>query len=303
MEFLDLEGKREIQRLANARGPLPEWHKSIWGPDATCARDENGKRIRPEQLLRNCNVTTVAPTGTISIIAGCSSDLEPLFAVAFMRNQAGVMMPDVNEDFVEIAKREGWYSDALMEKIAKEGHIAFAEVPKKWQRVFVTANAIPAEWHVRMQAAFQEHCDSAISKTTNFAHTATVEDVRAIYELAYDMKCKGVTVYRDGSRDAQVLSTGATEKAKAERDKPAAEAKSENRREIGELMGTLAERDADIERLKKQLYDVEAENLQRRAKRSRPDKLRSTSIARKLRSGRCSCTSPRTTKGSRSKSL
>src|SRR5215203_6953649 len=219
MEFLDVEGKRESERLANERGPFPEWAKSIWGPDETCARDEKGKRIRAMQLLRNCNVTTVAPTGTISIIAGCSSGLEPLFAVAFMRNQAGVMMPDVNEDFVEIAKREGWYSDAVMEKIAKEGHINFAEVPKKWQRVFVTANAIAAEWHVRMQAAFQEHCDSAISKTTNFAHTATVEDVRAIYALAYDMKCKGVTVYRDGSRDGQVLSTGATEKAKAEREK------------------------------------------------------------------------------------
>ncbi|PYP76996.1 MAG: response regulator SirA [Gemmatimonadetes bacterium] len=276
MEFLDVEGKRESERLAGERGCFPEWHKSIWGPDASCARDEQGNRIRPMQELRNCNVTTVAPTGTISIIAGCSSGLEPLFAVAFMRNQAGVMMPDVNEDFVEIAKREGWYSDALMERIAKEGHINFPEVPKKWQRVFVTANAIPAEWHVRMQAAFQEHCDSAISKTTNFAHTATVEDVRAIYELAYDMKCKGVTVYRDGSRDAQVLSTGATEKAKAERDKPS-ETKGE-RREIGELMGSIAEKDAEIERLKKQLYDVEAENLQRRAKRARPDKLRSTSI-------------------------
>ena len=275
MEFLDVESKKESERLANERGPFPEWARSIWGPDETCARDENGQRIRPMQMLRNCNVTTVAPTGTISIIAGCSSGLEPIFAVAFMRNQAGVMMPDVNEDFVAIAKKEGWYSEALMERIAKEGRVDFPEVPVKWQKVFVTANAIAPEWHVRMQAAFQEHCDSAISKTTNFSHAATVEDVRAIYELAYDMKCKGVTVYRDGSRDAQVLSTGATEKAKAERDKPAGSA-SESRREVGELMGTIAEKDAEIERLRKQLFDAEAETLQRRAKRSRPEKLRGT---------------------------
>src|SRR5918993_1626298 len=240
MEFVDVESKKESERLANERGAFPEWARSIWGPDETCARDSNGKRIRPMQLLRNCNVTTVAPTGTISIIAGCSSGLEPLFAVAFMRNQAGVMMPDVNEDFVAIAKREGWYSDALMERIAKEGRVDFPEVPARWQRVFVTANQISPEWHIRMQAAFQLHCDSAISKTTNFSHAASVEDVRAIYELAYQMRCKGVTVYRDGSRDAQVLSTGATEKAKAEREKPAAAAATvtapagENRREIGE---------------------------------------------------------------------
>jgi len=277
MEFVDVESKKESERLANDRGAFPEWARSIWGPDETCARDGGGKRIRPMQLLRNCNVTTVAPTGTISIIAGCSSGLEPLFAVAFMRNQAGVMMPDVNEDFVEIAKREGWYSDALMERIAKEGHINFPEVPKKWQRVFVTANAIPAEWHVRMQAAFQEHCDSAISKTTNFAHTATVEDVRAIYELAYDMKCKGVTVYRDGSRDNQVLSTGATAGAKEAREN-AAPRREEDRSLVADLKSTIAERDADIDRLKRQLYEVEAENLQRRAKRSRPDKLRGTTI-------------------------
>ncbi|HEX2718118.1 MAG TPA: vitamin B12-dependent ribonucleotide reductase [Gemmatimonadaceae bacterium] len=273
MEFLDVESKKESERLAKERGAFPEWARSIWGPDETCARDASGERIRPMQLLRNCNVTTIAPTGTISIIAGCSSGLEPLFAVAFMRNQAGVMMPDVNEDFVAIAKREGWYSDALMERIAKEGTIAFPEVPKKWQRVFTTANQIAPEWHVRMQAAFQEHCDSAISKTTNFAHTATVADVRAIYELAYELNCKGVTVYRDGSRDNQVLSTGATEKAAAERDKAVSD-----KRQIGELQGTLAEKDAEIERLRKALFDSEAENLQRRAKRARPDKLRGTTL-------------------------
>ncbi|HEU4630498.1 MAG TPA: vitamin B12-dependent ribonucleotide reductase [Gemmatimonadaceae bacterium] len=288
MAFMDVEAKKESERLAHERGPFPEWARSIWGPDETCARDENGERIRPMQMLRNCNVTTVAPTGTISIIAGCSSGLEPLFAVAFMRNQAGVMMPDVNEDFVAIAKREGWYSEALMERIAREGTIHFPEVPERWQRVFTTANQISPEWHVRMQAAFQEHCDSAISKTTNFAHTATVEDVRAIYELAYDLNCKGVTVYRDGSRDNQVLSTGATEKAKAEREKggaPVAVADGGKggdvaalKRQVGELQGTIAELEAELERTKKSLFESEAENLQRRAKRARPDKLRSTSI-------------------------
>ncbi|GJG84962.1 hypothetical protein tb265_01430 [Gemmatimonadetes bacterium T265] len=296
MEFLDVESKKESERLANERGPFPEWARSIWGPDATCARDAIGNRVRPMQLLRNCNVTTVAPTGTISIIAGCSSGLEPLFAVAFMRNQAGVMMPDVNEDFVAIAKQEGWYSDALMERIAKTGTVQHPEVPARWQRVFVTANNIAPEWHVRMQAAFQQHCDSAISKTTNFAHTATIDDVRAIYELAYELNCKGVTVYRDGSRDGQVLSTGATEQAAKERDKKP-EAKADGtkaeaaapaggptapdpvlKRQLGELQGTLAEVNAELERTKKALYEAEAENLQRRTKRARPDKLRSTSM-------------------------
>src|SRR5262249_17884353 len=278
--FLDVEAKKESQRLAAERGPFPEWAKSIWGPDETCARDEEGNRVRPMQPLRNCNVTTVAPTGTISIIAGCSSGLEPLFAVAFMRNQAGVMMPDVNEDFVEIAKSEGWYSEALMERIAKEGRVDFREGRLKWQRVFVTANQIAPEWHIRMQAAFQEHCDSAISKTTNFAYTATVDDVRKIYELAYDMHCKGVTVYRDGSRDNQVLSTGATDTAKAVREgktPSVAEAAAEPAA-MAEPHRTIRGKDAEIERLKKQLYEVEAENLQRRAKRSRPDKLRGTTI-------------------------
>ncbi|MEO7822649.1 MAG: vitamin B12-dependent ribonucleotide reductase [Gemmatimonadaceae bacterium] len=268
-KFVDLESKRESERLANDRGPFPEWARSIWGPDETCARDVKGKRIRPMKLLRNCNVNTIAPTGTISIIAGCSSGIEPLFAVAFMRNQAGAMMPDVNEDFVAIAKKEGWYSDDLMERIAREGHIHFDEVPERWRRVFVTAHDITPEWHVRMQAAFQENCDSAISKTTNFPHVATPEDVRRIYELAYELKCKGVTVYRDGSRDNQVLSTGATEQAKADRD-----GKGESRRALGDLHGTLAEQTAEIARLKQALFDAEAENLQRRAKRARPDTLR-----------------------------
>jgi ribonucleoside-diphosphate reductase alpha chain len=267
-KFVDIESKKESERLASERGPFPEWARSIWGPDETCARGPGGERIRPMQTLRNCNVNTVAPTGTISIIAGCSSGIEPLFAVAFMRNQAGVMMPDVNEEFLAIAKREGWYSEELIENIARQGHIHFPEVPEKWQRVFVTAHDISPEWHVRMQASFQQHCDSAISKTTNFPHTATPEDVRAIYELAYELKCKGVTVYRDGSRDNQVLSTGATDKAKAERDG------LDVRGEVGDLKGTIAELNTEIERLRIQLFDVEAENLQSRKKRARPNTLR-----------------------------
>jgi ribonucleoside-diphosphate reductase alpha chain len=275
MEFLDVEGKAQSEIMAKSRGAFPEWAQSIWGPDDTCARDENGNRIRPMQMLRNCNVTTVAPTGTISIIAGCSSGLEPLFAVAFMRNQAGVMMPDVNEDFVAIARKGGWYSDELMERIAKTGSINHPEVPAKVKDVFRTANEIPAEWHIRMQAAFQQHCDSAISKTTNFAHTATKEDVRTIYEMAYDLNCKGVTVYRDGSRDGQVLSTGATAGAAAERKGEGATVG-----EKADFMARLAEVEHENDRLKKVLFDAEAENLNRRQKRSRPDKLRGTTIRR-----------------------
>jgi ribonucleoside-diphosphate reductase alpha chain len=276
MAFVDNEAKKASAELAEERGAFPEWAQSIFGPDATAARDADGARIRPMMKLRNCNVTTVAPTGTISIIAGCSSGLEPLFAVAFMRNQAGAMMPDVNEDFVAIAKAEGWHSDALMEKIAKSGSVEHAEVPKKWQDVFATANNISPEWHIQMQAAFQEHCDSAISKTTNFSHAATRDDVRAIYELAFKMKCKGVTVYRDGSRDGQVLSTGATADAAAKRD--GAKEDPTLKRELAELKGQLAELASEHDRLKKVLFDVEAENLQRRQKRSRPDILRSTAI-------------------------
>ncbi len=292
MAFLDVEGKKESERLANERGAFPEWARSIFGPDATCARDERGERIRSMQLLRNCNVTTVAPTGTISIIAGCSSGLEPLFAVAFMRNQAGVMMPDVNEDFVAIAKAEGWYSDELMERIAKTGTVKHADVPLKWQAVFNTANNIAPVYHIQMQAAFQQHCDSAISKTTNFGYAATQDDVRAIYEMAYDMKCKGVTVYRDGSRDNQVLSTGATQDAAAKRDdakaagapeapkadKATTDAAAALKRELGELQGTMAELQNDLDRTKKALFSAEAENASRRGKRSRPEVMRGTTI-------------------------
>ena len=282
-QFVDEEGKVESERLARERGVFPEWERSIWGPDQTCARGPKGERVRPMRRLRNCNVTTVAPTGTISIIAGCSSGIEPLFAVAFMRNQAGVLMPDVNEDFVAIARAEGWYSEDLMRRIAETGHIDFPEVPAKWQRVFVTANHIKPEWHIRMQAAFQEFNDSAISKTCNFANEATEEYVEEIYRLAYRLNCKGVTVYRDGSREMQVLSTGST--ARKVHDQATSSGKSEARADLAgmrtsgaeavpELKGQLAELEADNERLRKMVHELEAENLQRRQKRSRPELLR-----------------------------
>jgi ribonucleoside-diphosphate reductase alpha chain len=290
-EFVDSEAKHESERLASLRGVFPEWERSIWGPDATCARDAEGNRIRPMRKLRNCNVTTVAPTGTISIIAGCSSGIEPLFAVAFMRNQAGVLMPDVNEDFVRIAKREGWYSEDLMRQIAEAGHIRFDAVPAKWQRVFVTANEIGPEWHVRMQAAFQDFNDSAISKTVNFANSATAEDVEQIYRLAHSLGCKGVTVYRDGSRDFQVLSTGSTARKVAEdatrsgrsearadldvlRAAEQAETVEDARAVAADAAGELAEAHAEIARLKQAVHELESENLQRRQKRSRPELLR-----------------------------
>jgi ribonucleoside-diphosphate reductase alpha chain len=272
-QFVDEEAKVESERLATHRGVFPEWERSIWGPDASCARGANGERIRPMRRLRNCNVTTVAPTGTISIITSCSSGIEPLFAVAFMRNQAGVLMPDVSEDFVAIAQQEGWYSDDLMRRIAEAGHINFPEVPARWQRVFVTANHIKPEWHIRMQAAFQEFNDSAISKTCNFANDATEAYVEEIYRQAYRLGCKGVTVYRDGSREAQVLSTGATAK-KVKETVGGGEVVAP--REAADLHGEIAELRAENERLRKAVHELEAENLQRRQKRSRPELLRGT---------------------------
>ena len=274
MGFIEEETRVASEKLAEARGVFPAWEDSIWGPDDSCARDASGGRIRPERRLRNCNLTTVAPTGTISIIAGCSGGIEPLFAVAFMRNQAGVMMPDVNEDFVARAKDEGWHSDELMERIAEEGHIHFNEVPREVQDTFRTAHDITPEWHVRMQGAFQTHVDSAISKTTNFPHEATSQDVRKIYEMAFELGCKGVTVYRDGSRPMQVLSTGKTGQEEAA-----------GAAEIEALTGELADArekahrlEGELESIKKTLGEHDREVSALRHKRQRPSMLKGRTI-------------------------
>ncbi len=272
MEFVNEESRNASERLAETRGVFPAWEESIWGPDGKAATREDGSRIRSERKLRNCNLTTVAPTGTISIFAGCSGGIEPLFAVAFMRNQAGVMMPDVNPDFVRMAEEGGWYSEDLMERIAQEGHIHFDEVPEDVQRMFRTAHDITPEWHVRMQAAFQEHTDSAISKTTNFPREASEEDVREIYELAFQLGCKGVTVYRDGSREGQVLSTGATAK-KDEGGEASAEV-SELHHQLADAREEAHNLRIEVDALKAEIEDRDETRGAARHKRQRPDALR-----------------------------
>jgi ribonucleoside-diphosphate reductase alpha chain len=280
MEFVNEEARNASEKLAETRGTFPAWAESIWGTDGTAATRPDGSRVREARALRNCNLTTVAPTGTISIFAGCSSGIEPLFAVAFMRNQAGALMPDVNPDFVAIAKEQGWYSEDLMERIAAEGHIHFDEVPEEVQAAFVTAHDITPEWHVRMQGAFQEHTDSAISKTTNFPREASEEDVREIYELAYQLGAKGVTVYRDGSREGQVLSTGKTAQAVE-----AAAADPADAARVAELEVAVADAREKIHALRGELEEWESKALDQdlsaaaqRHKRQRPAMLKGRTV-------------------------
>jgi ribonucleoside-diphosphate reductase alpha chain len=286
MGYIDEEAKVASEKLAETRGVFPAWAESVWGPDETAAR-RDGERVRPMRRLRNCNITTVAPTGTISIFADCSGGIEPLFAVAFMRNQAGSRMPDVNKDFVRVAREEGWYSEDLMARIAGEGHIHFDEVPAEVQRVFVTSHDVTPGWHIRMQAAFQENTDSAISKTCNFSHEAAEVDVREIYLQAYELKCKGVTVYRDGCRPMQVLSTGKTGKAERGATSPASPASpGRSRADLEAALADAREENhrlrQDLEGTREGLRQLEVKHQKRLRKRRRPDVLSGTT--RKMRS-------------------
>ena len=199
MGFIQQEGKNVSAALAGERGVFPNYEGSVY----------DGK-IR----LRNATVTTIAPTGTLSIIAGCSSGIEPLFAVSYVRNvMEGTKLIEVNPHFERVAKDGGFWSRELMERIADEGSLRnFDEIPEEVKSVFVTAHDISPMEHISMQAAFQRHVDNAVSKTVNFPHDATPQDVEAVYLLADNLACKGVTVYRDGSREEQVLSTGKTRK-------------------------------------------------------------------------------------------
>ncbi|MEA5051416.1 MAG: vitamin B12-dependent ribonucleotide reductase [Oscillospiraceae bacterium] len=196
MGYINMAGHTASARLAKKRGAFPLFSVST---------------LKDGEPMRNATITTIAPTGTLSIIGGCSSGVEPVFAYVFVRNvMDGTEMIEVNPILLAKLKELGIYSDELMRRIAKEGTIAhIEEIPEEVRRVFVCAHDIAPEYHAMMQAAFQRHTDNAVSKTVNFPSTATREDVRKVYMLAYKDGCKGVTIYRDGSRDAQVLNIGA----------------------------------------------------------------------------------------------
>lgn len=193
MAFIRAKAWDASEELAERRGVFPNWEKSIYA----------GKR-----KLRNATLTTIAPTGTISILAGTTSGIEPLFALAFVRNVLnGEELPEVHPLFLEVARRHGFASAELLRKIAGCGSVqGLSPVPTGVQRLFATAHDITPEWHVRMQAAFQKHTDNAVAKTVNLRHDATPEDVRRVFLLAAELGCKGVTIYRDQSRGKQVLN-------------------------------------------------------------------------------------------------
>lgn len=197
MGFIQKEGRAASARLAEERGPFPAFANSVFARQGT-------------PPLRNATVTTIAPTGTLSIVAACSSGVEPLFALCFARNvMDGERLVEVNPYFEQALKNANMHSSELMEAVAECGSIQSMDfLPEDMRRVFVTAMDISAEDHLRMQAAFQKYTDNAVSKTVNLPHSATVEDIKHIYRLACELDCKGVTVYRDGCKSVQVLTTG-----------------------------------------------------------------------------------------------
>jgi len=195
MRFISSEARVKSQELAKKRESFPAFKESRFA--------ENGMKY-----LRNATLTTIAPTGTISIISNASSGIEPLFALSYYRNvMDNDKLIEVNSLFEEVAKKEGFYSRKLMEEIAEKGSIRdIEEVPEKYKRIFVTSHDIAPLWHIRMQAVFQKYTDNAVSKTVNFSHNAAKGDVKEVYMLAFKLGCKGVTIYRDKSREEQVLN-------------------------------------------------------------------------------------------------
>ena len=222
MRFINEEGHLKSEELAEARGPFPNWANSIYAE-----KNSSAFRERPATLgygsakpIRNSTVTTIAPTGTISIIGDCSSGIEPVFALAYIHKAKAAgdqyrTLTIANKTFTEIAQKEGFYSDDLAQKVMENGSVkGLTDVPQKWQDVFVTAPEIDPVTHVKMQSAFQKYTDNGVSKTINLPNSATQEDVRTAYLMAYKMGCDGITIYRDGSKSVQVLNVSSTLKDK-----------------------------------------------------------------------------------------
>jgi ribonucleoside-diphosphate reductase alpha chain len=201
MSFVDKEAFDYSVELAEERGAFPAYEGSIYD-------------VPGGVKIRNASRTTIAPTGTLSLIAGCSSGIEPLFALSYIRNILdGTKMVEVNPYFEQVAKEGGFYSEDLMKKLANGAHLADIDgIPEKVKKIFVTAHEIDTTWHIKMQSAFQKFTNNAVSKTINFPGDATKEDVARAYMMAYEEGLKGITIYRDGSREGQVLSTGAEKK-------------------------------------------------------------------------------------------
>jgi ribonucleoside-diphosphate reductase alpha chain len=209
MSFISREALSASVELARKRGPFPRWFQESVYRDS---RDQQAGSLRSQvrsQERRNATATTVAPTGTISLIANCSSGIEPIYSIAYRRlSFESEQMTFVHPLFEDFARKHGFYNETLIKHSAESGSVHdIREVPPEARRVFTTTHEIDPEWHVRMQAAFQKHIDAAVSKTINFPANATVDDVMRAYLLAHELGCKGITVYRDGSREKQVLST------------------------------------------------------------------------------------------------
>lgn len=205
MKFFSEHANQASIELAGKRGVFPNFKKSIYNKACSERSESNGC-----PRYRNATRTTIAPAGTISIIAGCSSGIEPLYAVSYVRHILdNSSLPETHPLFEEIAKKEGFYSEALIEEISQQGGTIqdIAAIPDEIKRLFVIARDVSAEWHVKIQAAFQKYVDNAVSKTVNFARSTSKDDVRKVFLLAYNSGCKGVTVYRDKSRISQALSS------------------------------------------------------------------------------------------------
>ena len=211
MDTVNSIGHQASEELAEIRGPFPLFDQSIY---------------RDGRPIRNATVTTIAPTGTLSIIAGVSSGVEPVFAYAYIRNvMDGTHLIETNQILKDRLVEAGIYSDELMHKIVEQGSLAHVDgIPEDIRRVFVCAHDVSPIWHVKMQAAFQRYTDNAVSKTVNFPNSATKEEVAEVYRLAFTLGCKGTTIYRDGSRNEQVLNIGKVNDGKAATGDPVVDA-------------------------------------------------------------------------------